>query len=91
MRAGLLLKDLAGALTHLVRVLMIGEQLNQYPGQFLFGSNADGIVCTKIVSDGTEICIMRTHDNGHAELRWLEGIVSTGGYKAAADEGDSRD
>ena len=58
------------------------------PGQFFVWSDADGVVRAKIVGDGAEIRVVRTHDDGHAELSRLQRVVAAGRDEAAADEGD---
>ena len=70
-RSGLLIEDLAGSATHLMGLCWIAEQFDQYLREFLLGRDADGVVGTKIIGDGAEVYIVRTHHDRHSELRRL--------------------
>ena len=90
-RSGLLVEDLACAFAHRLR-LRLGSSANEQDGggQFVFRGDAEGMMCEEIFGDGAEVGIVGAHDDGHAELRRLEGVVAAGGNQAAADKGDRR-
>ncbi len=69
----------------------VEQKLHQRGGEIGGADDTDGVVAAKLVDDGAEVFIVRTHDDGDGKLRGFERIVTTGGDEASADEGDGRE
>jgi len=77
----LLAEDLLSTSPHCFCGGSVAQQFDQRFGKVFFGGDADGVVRQKIVDDGAEVCVVGAHDDGHAELRRLQRIVSAGGMR----------
>ena len=85
-RPSLLLKDLPGPVAHGLGFGRVGQQAGERLGQLCASGDVEGLVGQEIFRDGAEIGVVGTHDDGDAELRRLQRIVSAGGNQAPADE-----
>ena len=68
----------------------IVEEGDKGRGQIFPSRDAQRIGFAQAVGDGGEVGVVRSHHDGHAELRRLQRIVPAGRNQAAADERDAR-
>src|SRR5579862_1335065 len=86
--SGFAFKDAAGVGAHVVGSDGVGQQVLQCFPELRKLDHSNCIRSEQRADDAAEVFVMRPHDDGHAELCGLEGIVAAGNEETSSNEGD---